>query len=159
PLRPSIPMVPAELPNANAINEPGHRLLALQQHDSAHVDFSASFPSGLPVSTRWETAVANTRPPTNSDFGNTKRPRGIGCIYARTPLNASGKSQYGMRICRGTADGHFNVSKPAGEDVIVTVDVTQNWSTVESTFYSNNNDPDGVGELLRLEISTKSPTN
>jgi hypothetical protein len=46
------------------------------------------------------------------------------------------------------------VQKPLGEDVVVTVEVTQNGEVTTSTFYSNANDTAGKGgELLGLTVS------
>jgi hypothetical protein len=60
-------------------------------------------------------------------------------------------------VCRTTADGHWDVSKPVGEEVIVSVEATRDGSTNASTYYSSNWDTGGKGgELLRLDVSQTS---
>ncbi len=146
PLRPGIPIHPELLSSPDAVNEPGHRILFTKWADGGGASLSAGL-AGHP-SSRWETTVATTRPATNDNRPNPKRTRGKGCIYARTP-----DGQYGIRICRTTADGHWNVSKPLGEDVILSVDVTNGGRTTTSTSYSDGNDMLGAGEALRLDVA------
>jgi hypothetical protein len=147
PLRPGIPIHPEKIPSGTTINEPGHRLLFLAKGGGANIALPISL-GGAP-STRWESLVSNTRPTTDSTSPNPHRPRGVGCIYAR-----SADQRNGVRVCRTTADGHWNVSKPVGEDVIVTFETTLNGSTSTSTYYSSNWDTGSKGgELLRLDVS------
>ena len=152
PLRPSEPLSRATFLSIDQLNEPGHRLLFLQERTGTSGTIPAVL-GGRP-SSRWETLVATTRPAKLSDHGNPRRARGNGCVYAQTFPNAAGASAYGMRVCRTTADGHWYQSKPLGEDATVTVDVTINGTTTTSTFYSNGQDANGPGgELLRLDVS------
>lgn len=147
PLRPGTPINPEELAGGGTINEPGHRLLFRQKATGGSITLPARL-GGTP-STRWETSVSNTRPTTDSAEPNPHSPRGVGCVYAR-----SSDHRNGIQVCRTTADGHWNVQKPLGEDVIVDVEVTQNGKAATSTFYSDANDTAGKGgELLRLDVS------
>jgi hypothetical protein len=147
PLRPGVPIRPELMASPDALNEPGNRVLFRKASSSSGVAV-ASADLGTGTSSRWETAVSNTRPATNGDFPNPHWPRGKGCIYAQ-----STDARDAVRVCRTTADGHWNVSKPLGEDVIVTVEVTHDGSTTTSTSYSNARDTLGAGELLRLDVA------
>jgi hypothetical protein len=147
PLRPGIPIHPEQTPSGMVTNEPGHRLLFLAKGEPANITLPFTL-NGAP-STHWETFVSNTRPTTDSASPNPHHPRGVGCIYARSADQGNG-----VRVCRATADGHWNASKPVGEDVIVTVETAHDGSTSTSTYYSSNWDTTGKGgELLRLDVS------
>jgi len=146
PLRPGIPLDPASLASPDALDEPGHRILFTKGPGVGVATVSAGL-AGHP-SARWETTISDTRPATDSSFPNLRTPRGKGCVYAR-----SQDGRYGLRICRTTADGHWYVSKPLGEDIILTVDVTQNGHTTTSTSYSDANDMNGAGEMVRLDVA------
>ena len=151
PLRPGIPLYPL---NADgAINEPGHRVLFTKYNSVSNTAILPANLGGHP-SARWETTISDTRPATDGASPNSKAPRGKGCVYARTF-----DGRYGMRICRTTADGHWNVSKPLGEDIILTADVTQNGHVTTTTSYSDGNDMNGAGEMVRLDVSQTATTS
>lgn len=159
PLRVTIPQ--KEVSDLTALNEPGRRIMLkeLKSGGSTHVPVSYSSAR----SARWETTVSVTRPATppysSSDppSPNPMMPRGSGCLYASTASDANGNYQYGIRICRTTADGQYNVSKPLGEDAVIHVDVTQKGATTTSTHYSDDRGSAGLGEMLRLDLN-QTPT-
>jgi hypothetical protein len=161
PLRVDMPTPLAPVSDLTWLNEPGHRTMLKQLDAGTKTSVPAIY--GTPLSAHWETTVSDTRPATvmikSTDPAepNPMNPRGEGCLFASTVMDDNGNYQYGIRVCRTTADGHWNVSKPLGEDVIIDVDVVQAGSTTTSTYYSDDRDTAGFGEMLRLDVN-QSPT-
>jgi hypothetical protein len=149
PLRTAIPRSP--LPDANVLNEPGHRTLFVQTTPGAVS--SASYQTPATASSRWETTVATTRPSPHDERPNPNHPRGSGCLYASTPSDGAGHFLYGVRICRTTASGSWTTSKPLGEDAVITVEYAINGVFSISTQYSDDRDANGLGEMLRMDVS------
>jgi hypothetical protein len=149
PLRNAIPLSPP--PDASVLNEPGHRTLFVQK--TPGTQSAAAYQISGAASSRWETTVATTRPTTSAASPNPGHPRGSGCLYASTPSDAAGNFLFGMRVCRGTADGNWLTGKPLDEDAVITVDVAINGVLTTSTQYSDDRDANGLGEMLRLDVS------
>jgi hypothetical protein len=152
PLRP-MPTQASRYSDRSFFDEPGNRLLLLRSGDAdpARTYFASRTESGVGT-VAWSAAVSSTRLG-NSDYPNPRFARGIGCFRAAASLDASADA---VTLCRQTAQGDANVSKPLEQDDIITVDVVSGGQSTRSTFYSPANTTDGPGDLLRLEVDVNA---
>lgn len=137
----------------NQFYEPGNRLMLSRPPSMKERVFSSQFVVNSQV--EWETIPSTTRESPDSAYPNSRIPQGKGCLRAATEGAGVDDSQLqSINICRETAQGKWNVSKPLGEDAIITVE-TNHWGKKQNkVFYSSANGSNGIGDLIRMFVTT-----
>ncbi|MBI3555077.1 MAG: hypothetical protein HY074_02285 [Deltaproteobacteria bacterium] len=146
--QPFRPIHPELFPDRTQFDEPGDRIGF--KRIGAGTGFAMAELRATETNDDWETLPSTTRPSPDGNLPNAAWVRGKGCLRLANATNS-------FNVCRQTFDGKWNISKPVGEDAIVTVESVVN-GRVQKTrrFVSGSNKSNGVGDQLRMSVTRRA---
>jgi hypothetical protein len=127
--------------------EPGYRLAYTRFGAGTGYGFAARAEAAGGVSD-WETLPSTTRPSPNSAYPNPYWTRGKACLRAESATES-------FAICRQTFDGKWYISKPVGEDAVISIETRSRVRSQYKAVYSADNSSRGAGDQIRMVVDSR----
>jgi hypothetical protein len=150
PAQPFRPFHPEDFAGSEQFLEPGNRI-AFSRSSTQGSGHAFAYLIDPDETWNWETLPATTRPSPEAKLPNPRWTRGKGCLRAASdPPDVGDNETDSFSICRQTVEGRWNVSKPLGEDIAITVEIRRSGRSSFKQFFSDANTSRGAGDMIRL---------